>query len=203
MAKAILQSVLFILISIRCFSQAPTETLRGLVTDQDSKRPVPDAIVAVIINDLPVQTTTDSSGIFRFSQVPIGRFTLQISGAGYERVVLPNIVVNSGKEAVLNISMQSAVTSLKDIVVTADKNKGQALNDMAIVSSRSISAEQTNRYAGGFNDPSRILANFAGVTNSQDGGNDVIVRGNSPKYVRWRLEGLQITNPNHFIERVS
>ncbi len=84
------------------------------------------------------------------------------------------------------------------MTITANQNKGEALNDMALLSARSISPEETNRYAGGFNDPSRILANFAGITNTQDGSNDVIVRGNSPKYVQWRFEGEQMTNPNHF-----
>ncbi len=87
---------------------------------------------------------------------------------------------------------------MEEIVILANQEKGAALNDMAIIGARSISPEETNRYTGGFNDPSRIMSNFTGVTNTQDGGNDIIVRGNSPKYIQWRLEGVQITNPSHF-----
>jgi hypothetical protein len=90
---------------------------------------------------------------------------------------------------------------LNEVIVTSNKNKGEALNDMSLISARSISIEQTERFAGSFNDPSRILSNFAGVTSTQDGSNDIIVRGNSPKYIQWRLEGLEITNPNHFADQ--
>jgi hypothetical protein len=138
-------------------------------------------------------TMSNKDGGFSLHSVPVGRLSLLISYTGYETIILPNVVVNSGKEVVLSIDMQQAVVQLQNVVITSDKNKSKALNDMAIVSGRSISPEETNRYAGGFNDPSRILSNFAGVTNSQDGSNDIIIRGNSPKYVQWRLEGIQPT----------
>jgi hypothetical protein len=112
--------------------------------------------------------------------------------------VVQNLVVNSGKEVVLTLEMRESTAKLQEITITATQNKGEAVNEMALLSTRSISPEETNRYAGGFNDPSRILSNFAGITSTQDGSNDIIVRGNSPKYVQWRLEGEQITNPNHF-----
>ncbi|SFH05790.1 TonB-dependent receptor [Pedobacter insulae] len=183
------------------FSQNLNQTVRGVITDQDSKQPIEGATV-VIADSNPLKVIlTRKDGSFRFDNMPIGRITIHVSNVGYEKLILPNIVVNSGKETVLNINMQEAVAQLDGIVLTFDKNKGQPLNDMTLVSGRSISPEQTNRYAGGFNDPSRILSNFAGVTSSQDGSNDIIVRGNSPKYIQWRLEGMQITNPNHFSDQ--
>ena len=97
--------------------------------------------------------------------------------------------------------MQESVVTLNEVIVKANSDKGKVLNEMAMISARSISAEETNRYAGGFNDPSRIMSNFAGITSTQDGSNDIIVRGNAPKYVQWRLEGIQITNPNHFADQ--
>lgn len=186
---------------ISAFSQNVNQTVRGVITDQDSKQPILGATIAIVGSNPLKVILSGKDGSFRFSNMPIGRITLQVSNVGYEKIILPNIVVNSGKETVLNINMQEAVAALEGVVVTLDKNKGQPLNDMTLVSGRSISPEQTNRYAGGFNDPSRILSNFAGVTNSQDGSNDIIVRGNSPKYIQWRLEGMQITNPNHFSDQ--
>lgn len=183
------------------FSQNFNQTVRGVITDQDSKQPIAGATITIAGSNPLKVILTDKEGSFRFSNMPIGRLTLHVSNLGYEKIILPNIVVNSGKETVLNINMQEAVAQLQGVVLTFDKNKGQPLNDMALVSGRSISPEQTNRYAGGFNDPSRILSNFAGVTSSQDGSNDIIVRGNSPKYIQWRLEGIQITNPNHFSDQ--
>jgi hypothetical protein len=143
------------------------------------------------------------NGVFRLANVPVGRITLQLSSVGYEKKTIPNIVVNSGKEVFLNLGMQESVLKMQDLVITAYENKGQALDEMSLVSARSISAEETSRYAGGVNDPSRIVSSFAGVATAQDGGNNIIVRGNSPKYIQWRLEGVQISNPNHFADQNS
>ncbi|MGZ5218438.1 MAG: TonB-dependent receptor [Chitinophagaceae bacterium] len=193
----------FIFFLSNSFSQSFNQTIRGIITDEDSKLPIAGATIAIAGSNPLKATLTDNDGNFRLENIPVGRIILQVSYTGYENIILPNIVVNSGKEVVLNINMQVAIVKLKDVVITADKNKAKALNDMAIVGGRFISPEQTNRYAGGFNDPSRILSNFAGVTSTGDGSNDIIVRGNSPKYIQWRLEGIQITNPNHFSDQGS
>ncbi len=175
-----------------------TQTVRGTLLDADSKMPLIGANVIIVGSNPIVGATTDENGNFKLEKIPIGRISLKLSYIGYENAVMPNIVVNSGKEVVLDLSMQESAVKMDAVVVTVDKNKGEASNDMAMISARSISPEETSRYAGGFNDPSRIVSSFAGVTNGQDGGNDIIVRGNSPKYIQWRLEGEQMTNPNHF-----
>lgn len=198
MKKVSLITLIITLFGTLAFSQNLSQTVRGTVLDTDSKLPLIGAEVFLVGTDPFIGTTTDVDGTFRLENVPLGRITLQLSYLGYEKSVLPNIVVNSGKEVVLNVNMQESIVKMEEIVVKAYQNKGEATNDMSLVSGRSISVEQTKRYAGGFDDPSRILANFAGVTNTQDGSNDIIVRGNSPKYVQWRLEGVEITNPNHF-----
>lgn len=180
------------------FSQNLSQTLRGTILDTDSRLPLTGVQVIVFGNDYKKGAITDEQGHFRLENVLIGRVDLQLSYLGYESQTIPNIVVNSGKEVVLSLDMQESAVKMHEVTVTAHQNKGDAFNDMALLSARSISPEETNRYAGGFNDPSRILSNFAGITSTQDGSNDIIVRGNSPKYVQWRLEGEQITNPNHF-----
>lgn len=178
--------------------QQLSQTVRGAVVDADNNLPLPGAQV-VIAGSEPVKgAVTDAQGLFRLENVPIGRIGLLVSCLGYEQQNIPNIVVNSGKEVVLHLALRESALNVREVVVRAGQNKGEALNEMAMVSARAISPEETNRYAGGFNDPSRILSNFAGITSTQDGSNDIIVRGNSPKYVQWRLEGEQITNPNHF-----
>jgi hypothetical protein len=179
------------------FSQNLTQTVRGTVLDTDSKLPIIGAGVAILDTDPLLGTTTDEKGEFRFTNISVGRITLQLSYIGFEKVSMPNIEVNSGKEVVLTINMQESVLQTEEIVIEANKNKGEALNDMSLVSSRSISLDDSKRYANSYNDPARILANFAGVATS-DASNEIIVRGNSPKYMQWRLEGVEITNPNHF-----
>jgi hypothetical protein len=192
---------LLVLITIPAAGQDLTQTVRGTIIDADSRLPLIGAQV-ILIDSSPLKgSSSDVHGRFRLDHIPIGRISLRLSYLGYETVIIPNLIVNSGKEVILDLEMRLAAISMDELVVTQDMEKGAALNDMAIVSSRSISAEETNRYPGGFNDPSRILSNFAGVTNSQDGSTDIIVRSNSPKYLQWRLEGVPITNPSHFADQ--
>lgn len=182
-------------------TQSLSQTVRGTLTDSDSQLPLIGATVIIAGSTPLVGTTTDVNGNFRLMNIPTGRITLQLSYLGYEPKVVQDIVVNSGKEVVLTLNLQESTVKLVEFVVTANQTKGQALNEMALISARSISPEETSRYAGGFNDPSLIVSNFAGVANNPNGNNDIIVRGNSPKYVQWRLEGIQITNPNHFADQ--
>ena len=203
MKKLSLTTLIIAVFTTLAFSQKLTQTVRGKIIDTDSKMPLIGAGVMISGTDPLIGTVTDLNGKFRLENIPIGRITLQLSYLGYENKTIPNIVVNSGKEVVLNLNMQESAIKLDAVVIRAYENKGEAINDMSLISARSISPEETNRYAGGFNDPSRITSNFAGVTSTQDGSNDIIVRGNSPKYIQWRLEGVQITNPNHFNDQNS
>lgn len=201
--KQFLYTFLFLLATAHTFGQNITQTIRGTVIDSDSKESLIGATVIVTGSSPAVGAATDIKGDFRIENVAIGRTSLTISYIGYETKTIPNIEVSSAKEVILNISLQESVSTLDEISVKASKKGSEAINDMSIISSRSVSVEQSKRYAGSFSDPSRILSNFAGVANTPDGSNDIIVRGNSPKYVQWRLEGVEITNPNHFEDQNS
>ena len=196
MKKVVLTVISALWIVINVQSQSLTQTVRGVVTDIDSKLPL-TGVAVVLINGEQRAAVTDAEGAFKIVNVPVGRVNLQLSYLGYEPQNLPNIEVNSGKEVVLYLAMQESVTKLDEVVVSAKRNKGEATNDMAMISSRSISQEETNRYTGGMNDPARVVSSFAGVSSSPDGSSDIIVRGNSPKYMQWRLDGIEITSPYH------
>lgn len=202
MKKLIFSSLLFFLV-LNLVAQGLTQTLRGTVSDADSKLPLQGVSVLVVGLDPSLMAATDANGEFRFDQVPLGRISLHLSLIGYESLTIPDIEINSGKEKILTIGLQESVVKLEEVTITAAKSKGAAVNDMSLVSTRAISPEESRRYAGSFNDPSKVLSNFAGVTNSQNGQNDIIVRGNSPKYVQWRLEGVEISNPTHFADQNS
>lgn len=173
------------------------QVVRGTITDADSKLPLTGVMVAIMGTNPVTFVLTDASGNFKFEKIPIGRIAIQLSFLGYQTVTIPEVVVNSGKEVVLDVNLQESVEQLDEVIVTANKHKGQAINDMSLLSSRSISINETKRFTGGMDDPARVVASFAGVTATPDGGSDIIVRGNSPKYMRWRLDGIEITSPYH------
>ncbi|MES2591441.1 MAG: TonB-dependent receptor [Bacteroidota bacterium] len=175
-----------------------TQTLRGKVIDTDSKSPLFGANIILLNSDTLIGSTTDVDGKFRLENVPVGRRSIKVSSIGYDDAVLSNIIITSAKEMVLTIELREKVYSAETIEIVAEKDKTKANNDLVSVSARNFQAEETNRYAGSRGDPSKMVANYAGVSSGNDARNDIIVRGNSPLGVLWRLEGVDIPNPNHF-----
>ncbi len=195
--KSILVS-LFLLSVVTSQAQTPTQTVRGKIIDQESRTALPGANVVVLETEHFMGASTDADGNFRIERVPVGRVSLALTFIGYEEKVIPNILVTAGKETVLEITLKESLTMMNAIEIRADKDKSQIANEMALTSARAFSVEETKRYAGSFNDPARMVSGYAGVDVDPGGNNSIIVRGNSPKGIQWRLEGIDIPNPNHF-----
>ncbi|MEO6000179.1 MAG: TonB-dependent receptor [Chitinophagaceae bacterium] len=173
-----------------------TQTIKGVVIDADSKKTLRN--VSVSLQGSLAGAITDSSGQFRIIGIPIGRHSLQVTLMGYESRQIAEIAVSSGKEVFITVPLTEKIQQLQNITVSAKRNRTKALNEFASVSARSFSVEETKRYAAAVFDPARMAQNFAGVSNNGDMDNSIVVRGNSPKGVLWRLEGIEIPNPNHF-----
>lgn len=179
-------------------AQNLSQTIKGTIVDKDSKVPLWGAIVAVYYPLATLVSQTDSTGYFRLNNVPVGRHTLKVTYLGYEEITLPEVLVSTGKELVLNIEMEEKVSKFGEVTVRAEKSKAEPLNSMATVSARSFNVEETGRYAACINDPARMAQSFAGVSSNGDETNEIIVRGNSPRGLLWKMEGIEIPNPNHF-----
>lgn len=196
--------LLIILIPCTVLGQVPTQTIRGEVIDRDSKTPLEGVSVILKNTDPLVGAVTDLEGNFEISDVPIGKYDLRITYIGYEVIDLSNVVVSSGKEVVLSIEIAESIQMLEDVVVIGGTRDGLPQNEFAVVSGLSISMEESNQYAGSFNDPSRMVTMTAGVVGgggSDDVDNEIIIRGNSPKGLLWRLEGIEVPSPNHFTDQ--
>lgn len=189
-------STLVIFISLFGNAQI-TQNIRGVITDKDSQSPLPGANIIVTSTDPKMGAATDIDGRFKIADVPIGRIDIQISYVGYEPKMMQNIELTSGKELILNITIQESIT-MNEVVVSAKASKDKTINKMATVSARTFSIEETQRYAGSLNDVARMAQNFAGVQGADDSRNDIVIRGNSPTGVLFRLEDVDIPNPNHF-----
>lgn len=176
-----------------------TQTIRGTVTDKETNSELIGATIILLNSEPVLGATTDVDGKFRIINVPVGRHTIKITYTGYKEVVVPDVIVNSAKEVVMNITMEEDVVEASEVVVTAKSDPGKTNNELVTVSGRSFTIDQTQRYAGGLGDPSRMANNFAGVAGGgNDQRNDIVIRGNSPLGLLWRLEGVDIPNPNHF-----
>ncbi len=178
-------------------AQGTSQIIRGTVIDKQTQRTLPGVTVS-INGDSSKSDVTDTQGRFRIANVAPGRYDITFSFVGYSEFTAPNIEITSGKEAVLDIGMEESTNTLSEVVVKSGAKKHETLNQLTTVSGRSFSMEEVNRFSGGRSDPSRLAANFAGVSSPDDSRNDIVIRGNSPAGVLWRIEGLNIPNPNHF-----
>ncbi|MEM6644539.1 MAG: carboxypeptidase-like regulatory domain-containing protein, partial [Bacteroidota bacterium] len=189
-------SLLFVLFAN---AQELTQTVKGQITDDQSGQVIIGATVLIANTSPPQGAITDAEGFYRIEEVPIGRQTIQVSYLGYESALFPGVLVGSGKEVILNVELTESLEQLEEVVVTSRSNTGLPINDMASVSAISISVEETSRFAATFDDPARAALTFAGVqTGGDDLLNEIVIRGNTPKGILWRLEGVEIQNPNHF-----
>lgn len=193
-----LLAVLFLVLTYTCSAQQPTQNVRGQIIDSETRFPLFGARVDILTADttLVLRARSDEDGFFVINKVPVGKHELVASALSYD-VNSITIEVNSGKELVIELPMQQSFQEEEEIVVTGGK-KGETINEMALISAQQFSVAETDRYPGSRSDPARMASNFAGVGGADDSRNDIVIRGNSPLGVVWKVEGIDIPNPSHF-----
>jgi hypothetical protein len=199
--KNLVLTTFLLIAGLTLFAEAPSnhsQTIRGKVMDAVTGYPLPGAHVILLESDPMIATTTDLNGSFALLHISVGRQSVEISYVGYTKRVYNNLLLNSGKEVFVEAYLEESVINLSEISITEKVRKDKTINEMALVSARTFSVEETERYAGSLGDPARMVANFAGVMTQNDSRNDIIIRGNSPMGVQWRIEGIEVPNPNHF-----
>ena len=187
---------LFTFFNLLIFAQLPTQTVRGKVFDSESNFPLAGAKIIIEVNGQKYMAAAGTDGDFAIAKVPVGKHQLDASAPFYDARTL-TVEVTSGRELIVQIPLQEKVSQQQDVRVVGRK-QGEVLNEMAVLSAQQFSVEETNRYPGSRMDPARMASNFAGVNGADDSRNDIVVRGNSPLGVIYRVEGIDIPNPNHF-----
>lgn len=190
--------ILSMLWCLQAFGQSPTQSVRGKVYDTETNFPIYGAKVEIFTSDstLKLRALTDFDGAFTIPDVPVGKHELVSTYLTYDTKAV-TIEVTSGKEVIVQIPMQESFVEQEEVIVEARKT-GEVRNELALMSARQFSVSETDRYAGSRSDPARMASNFAGVGGADDSRNDIVIRGNSPLGVVWRVEGVDIPNPSHF-----
>ncbi len=179
--------LILLCVSTRTYSQKFTQTIRGKVTDMATNLPIP--YVSISLVDTNQGTTTDSLGNFTLKKVAIVRYGLKASMVSYEPYLIDEVQVSSAKELSLNISLKENVNALSEVEIRPRINKEVPLNNTATLSAKMLSLEEAKRYAGGFDYPARLVSSFAGVS-SNVSNNAIVIRGNSPQSLQWKMEGV-------------
>ncbi len=192
---------IFLLLTLpaHLFSQEKyAQVIRGTIIDKITRLPLPGANVVLMNTDIPQGISTDANGVFRLENIPVGRQNIRVSFMGYQEQTISNLNITTGKELILTIELEENIIQMKEVVVKPEERKDLPANKMAVVSARSFTIEETERFAGSVGDPSRMASGFAGVSTLSDQQNEIVIRGNSPMGLLWRLDGVDIPNPNHF-----
>jgi len=179
--------------AIFSLAQAPGQTLRGTVTDSDTGEPLTGASISLLKSAASTGTSSTLSGNYFIEALPVGRYQVQFSHLGYETQTIAEVLVESGRETVLNVQLREQPKELQEVVVKAPSNtpSNAPLNRLT------FSVEEQFRFPGTNFDPARLAMAYPGVAGENDGTNVISVRGNSPNALQWRLEGVEIVNPNH------
>ncbi len=197
-----IKQYLFFILCINCsfaFAQSNyMQTVRGQVTDKVTSAGLPGVIIRLKNDSTKTHiATTDSRGNFKLEGIKVGRRSFIVSLFGYSTIQLTDIIITSGKEVFLNIELEESLLQTDEVLISAEDKK-DIVTDMQSVNVKTFSIEETERYPGSRQDPARMASNFAGVQGTNDSRNDIVVRGNSPAGLLWRLEEIDIPNPNHF-----
>lgn len=191
------------LFACKAESQTFTQTIRGRVIDRDSRLTLPGASIVIYKSNPLIGAVSNIDGEFHLTKVPAGRHDIQVTFMGYETTILRDILVGTGKEVVLSIEIAEKIADLQTVEIKSNDIKQENISRMAVVSVHHFSVEETKRYAASINDPARMAMSFAGIRGSNDMKNEIIVRGNNPRGLTWRLEGVDIPPPSHLIEEGS
>ncbi len=198
MKPTLFTTIFLVLIFGQICAQTITQSITGTVQDNITGEPLVGANIVVINLEPLTGTTSNEDGRFELQHIPVGLVSLRVSFVGYKTVEIQNRELRPGKELNLTVFMDEMVLTGDEVVIKAGIDKKGSINTMTSVSSRTFTIDETRRYAGSRGDVARMASNFAGVQGASDDRNDIVIRGNSPAGLQWRLEGLEIPNPNHY-----
>ncbi len=192
--------ILFVLFYSFCFygQESVKQNVRGVVKDNITGQPLKNINIKIFNDNFETGTTTDSLGLFLIKNIPVGYYSIYFSSVGYESKFIQRTRLVSSRELYLEVNMDVSVETLDETVIFSSVRKDQPNNPRALVSSRSFTLDEANKYAGSYGDPSRMAINYAGVLPARDNRNDIIIRGNTSNGLLWKLDGMEIPNPNHF-----
>ena len=143
---------------------------------------------------------TDIDGTFVINEVPVGRYRVKYSYIGKETIE-EDFELKSSREGFLETTMRDMPETLGPVIVKA--GAGEPVNSIPVASANTITPAQIELSTANAGDMGRFAMALPGVQAARDTRSDIIIRGNSLVGLLWRLEGIDIPNPNHFARRGS
>lgn len=171
----------------------PIGTINGIITDSESRQPLPGANVT--LKGTRLGSTSDASGRYEITRVPVGTHTVVFSSLGYEKLSKTDVIVSSDRASSVNGDLRPSLVDVDSVVVTAGYF---SRIDAQPISAATFSSEEIRRQAGSAGDISRVLFGLPSLARINDSRNSLIVRGGSPMENGFYLDNIEIPNINHF-----
>jgi len=181
---------IFIAITATIFAQ--TGTIKGTIIDSKTNEPLIGA--SVLITGTTQGAAADLDGNYTINNVSAGTYTLEASYVSYKSTTQTNVTVQSGKETVVNFSMESDDYALQEVEVVARANR-ESENILlleqrkALVATQAVGARELSRK--GIGDAQAAVAQISGIS-KQEGVKNVFVRGLGDRYNATLLNGFPI-----------
>lgn len=179
---------------------AQQQNLQGVVKNSFTELPIEDVTVKLRLNDSIVASTfTNKGGAFLFVNIPLAIYDVSFSHLEYEAFILPDITLTSSRTENINVELVEAFKQLDEFTINPHKDRSKNNNEMSTNSVKTIYLQDMQKLAGSLDDPIRVAGMMPGVTSDAAfSENFVSIRGNSPRGLKYQLEGVEVINPSHF-----
>ena len=189
--------ILSLLLTLLSFKLSAQEgRLELFLYDAGSKAPISNASLLLLDSHPQQGSLTDSSGRAALHLPSDQHFAILVQHQGYQDHLEANLQIPSSGYLKLELDLYPSIDSLEVVNVIAQTDGPR--DTWTKLSAVSIRLEKSQRLAASLSDPARAALTVAGVIGANDEGNELIIRGNGPRQVQWRLQGVPIPNPNHF-----
>ncbi|HEU5290930.1 MAG TPA: TonB-dependent receptor [Cyclobacteriaceae bacterium] len=169
-------------------AQDLSQQVGGRVEDK-FHAPLSGAGIALVKDSERITTVSDADGNFVIENVQPGRYALKVSFTGYQ-FWEKEVLVISSRPLFISVLLEELPSVLGEVEISASTMNEQPGEQI-------VSIEKTVRVPANFFDPARVITSYPGVMTANDQNNTIIVRGNSPSGLLWRINGLDVVNPNH------
>ena len=191
--QRIIQNTIFLILSGCHILTAQTLlNINGFVRNNATGEPI--SYANVFLSNTSIGAATNSDGYFVMSDIPIGKYEINISMIGYA-VYKEEVDLSQGQSIRLNIRLKEEVIQGTEVLVTAERQKFERSMESSQIA---LDLREINS-APAFVEPDvfRTLQMLPGVQTTSDFSSALYVRGSTPDQNLIMLDGIAIYNPYH------
>lgn len=173
------------------YAQKVSGEISGVVKDQSTQEVLPYAVVSV--KGTAIYAVTDPDGLYRFTNLEPGEYTLQTTFIGYSVQEVP-VILKSGEKKNVDITMSEAFVGIGEVTITAQRMGqnaaiNQRLNSDALVN---VVSKDAIRELPDVN-AAEAIGRLPGISLTRSGGEGakVILRGLDPKFTNVSINGIK------------